>query len=445
MAKKHSKSAQVDRQAISLCASVVADMRHIWREITVSDVGIDATIEIVDLATENATGRLLFVQSKARTGPFDRENDSSFTFRCSQEDVDYWMSTQVPVLLVCSHPEQKSAWFKNLHAWFADPQRRRSRVVEFDKRADAFDVSAGQRLIDVAAPASTGLYLQPPPKRETLTTNLLQVEHHGAYIYAAPSAVKGWADINARLVAAGHDTVDDVAWRSNTIFSLRPLDQPPLNVLADDAGERFGVDEFMTSSSDDDRRLVIRLLNNTLKDMVRGDLHWHRGHGFYYFPATVDMKPLKVRVDKRGSGRTVFQRYQSRDVPEKASYYRHYALRTQFQYLEGDWVLALEPTYHFTQDGHRESRYAPELLSGIRRFERQQAVVHLVRFWAAYLRGNFDLFSGRDPRIRFGALAEIDLDRGIDDAHWKPEAPRRKVEGDLEPTLPSQSPLFEDK
>ncbi len=198
VAKKHSKSAQVDRQAISLSASVVADMKHIWREITVSDVGIDAQIEIVDPASDHAAARFLFVQSKGRTGPFDRENDTSFTFRCRQEDIDYWLSTPVPVLLGLLALDE-AAWFKDLHAWFTDPQRRRSRVVEFDKQADAFDVSAGQRLLDVAVPASSGLYFQPPPKHETLTTNLLQIEQHGAWIYAAPSNVKGWTDINARL------------------------------------------------------------------------------------------------------------------------------------------------------------------------------------------------------------------------------------------------------
>jgi hypothetical protein len=84
------------------------------------------------------------------------------------------------------------------------------------------------------------------------------------------------------------------------------------------------------------------------------------------------------------------------------------------------------------------------LLSGIRRFERQQAVVHLVRFWAGYLRGDFDLFSPRDPRIRFGALAEIDLNRGIDDAYWKPAIPDADVGiGESEPPASSQTSLFE--
>ena len=167
---------------------------------------------------------------------------------------------------------QRLAWFKNLHVWFDDPQRRRARTVEFDKKADSLDVSASQRLLDWAVPASTGIYLQPPPKAESLATNLLRVEHLGPYIYAAPSDVRGWSDVNARLRAAGRDLVDDVAWRSNTLFSFRRLDQPPLDALVDDAPERFDVEEFAEAESDDDRHLVVRLLNNTLKDMFRGHL-----------------------------------------------------------------------------------------------------------------------------------------------------------------------------
>jgi hypothetical protein len=445
VAKKHSKSAQVDRQAINLCASIVGDMKHIWREITVSDVGIDAEIELVDPATDNATGRLLLVQSKGRTAPFDRETDDSFTFRCSPEDLEYWMTATAPVLLVCSHPAQRLAWFKNLHVWFDDPQRRRARTVEFDKKADSLDVSASQRLLDWAVPASTGIYLQPPPKAESLATNLLRVEHLGPYIYAAPSDVRGWSDVNARLRAAGRDLVDDVAWRSNTLFSFRRLDQPPLDALVDDAPERFDVEEFAEAESDDDRHLVVRLLNNTLKDMFRGHLSWHRDRQFFYFPATADLQPRKVRVDKRGTGRTVFQRYSSEDASDRSTYYRHYALRAQFQRIDEGWVLALEPTYHFTVDGRTESRYAPELLSGIKRLERQQAVAHLVRFWAGYLRGDYDLFSTRDPRIRFGTLAQVDVDRGIDDAYWKPDTSDIAVgRGQPETSATGQSSMFED-
>jgi len=68
MPKRFPSTAQVERQGVALCASVVADMGHIWREKGVSDVGIDGEIELVDPTTRRALGRLLLVQSKAVAG-----------------------------------------------------------------------------------------------------------------------------------------------------------------------------------------------------------------------------------------------------------------------------------------------------------------------------------------------------------------------------------------
>jgi hypothetical protein len=82
--------------------------------------------------------------------------------------------------------------------------------------------------------------------------------------------------------------------------------------------------------------------------------------------------------------------------------------------------LALSPTYHFTRDGYAESRYSGEYLKRIKQIEGHEAVGHLTRFWAGYLRSHHDLFSTPDHRLRFGLLAEIDLAHGIDDAYWKP-------------------------
>ena len=68
-----------------------------------------------------------------------------------------------------------------------------------------------------------------------------------------------------------------------------------------------------------------------------------------------------------------------------------------------------------------------------------------MRFWAGYLRGDYDLFSTRDPRIRFGTLAQVDVDRGIDDAYWKPDTSDIAVgRGQPETSATGQSSMFED-
>lgn len=420
MPKRFPSSAQVERQGVALCASIVADMGHIWREKGVSDVGIDGEIELVDPATRNVLGRLLLVQSKARTREFEHETEESFSFRCTEDDLEYWLSASAPVLLVCSHPKESQAWFKNVPGWFeAHPERRRSRMIDFDKRLDRFDPAAASVILDWGTPASSGIYLRPAPRAETLVSNLLRVEHLADEVHCVASDVRGWKDINARLRKAGHLPVDDVVWRDKQLYSFRRFDVAPLDALADDTPERIATDELASSKSDDDQRLLVRLMNNTLRQQ-RAELRWSRDREYLYFPATPDLRPRRVKVAKTG-GRTVFERYMDKETKTRVVYYRHYALRFQFLQLDDGWFLALNPTYHFTTDGHGESQYSGELLKRIKQFERHAAVANLTKFWAAYLSAS-NLFSSPDHHVRFGLLAGLDLGHGIDDAYWKPRS-----------------------
>ena len=74
-----------------------------------------------------------------------------------------------------------------------------------------------------------------------------------------------------------------------------------------------------------------------------------------------------------------------KNAPDEISYCQHAALEWQFLQVDGQWLCALTPTYHYTRDGHRDSLYMSELLTGIKQRERNPAVYHLTRMWAAYL------------------------------------------------------------
>lgn len=417
--KTYSRQEQAGRRGVNACAAVVEQMGHIWREKPTSDVGVDGEIEIVDPSTRVASGRLLLVQVKTRSRLASGEG-STFNFTCGQDDLAYWLSGTAPVLLVLVSAESGEAWFKNLGEWFSsDPARRRTRVVTFDVKVDRFSADAAQRLIGWAAPASSGLYLRPPPRPETLLSNLLRVDHLSDTVHCAPTSVRGWKDANRLLLRAGYEPVDDIVWRDGLVWSLRRLDEPPLEALVSGTPERLAVDELEESESDDDRRLLVRLLNNTLREVNRGSLLYERRHNYLYFPATDDLAERVARPSARSRGRTVFQPYLDKSSGSRVVYFRHYALKFQFLRLEDGWHLALNPTYHYTIDGRRPSRFGPEYLKGIKRRERHQAVGQLVKFWAGYLRTQHHLFAQPDQRLRFGSLAEIDVAHGIDDAFWK--------------------------
>lgn len=337
---------------------------------------------------------------------------------CSDVDIDYWLSGTAPVLLVCSHPERTEAWFKHLPSWFGDPRRRRERYVEFDKEDDRFDGAAARRLLTLGADTKSGLYLRPPPRAETLTTNLLRVEHTAQHVYAAPTHCRGWPDARPRLVKAGHDFVNDVVFRDQSVYSFRRLDEPPLDVLADGSAETLETDELAESTNADDQTLIRWLLKATLLDMTGRDLRRHPDNDYLYFKAPRDGSDKRIKVG-RGTGRAVVQRYEAPEGQTWLSYTRHYALHSQFIYTDSNWFLALTPTYHDTSDGRDDFPYASTQLATIKRFEGHEAVRSQTAFWARYI-GSRTLFNQADPRLRFGALSTAAVDRGIDDKSWKP-------------------------
>jgi len=101
------------------------------------------------------------------------------------------------------------------------------------------------------------------------------------------------------------------------------------------------------------------------------------------------------------------------------------------------WYLQITPNYHFTRDGDRLSRFAPDLLSGIKRLETNQAVHGQVVMWA-HLLTERDLFDTGPRFLDFASLLEFPLEVGIDDDAWLKDE-------DLESRAALQAPAVDDR
>ena len=149
----------------------VSDAGHVWND-TRRDFGIDGHIEFVDADTQ-VTGFAVAAQVKGATTGFAGENPAGFRFPRDADKIDYWLRYGQPVVLICVNLREQRAWWKRLDAWFDDPVRRARRMVDFDKAADAFDLSAFSSLAAIAVPAGEAL-----PRlegSEQLVSNLLEV------------------------------------------------------------------------------------------------------------------------------------------------------------------------------------------------------------------------------------------------------------------------------
>lgn len=263
------------------------------------------------------------------------------------------------------------------------------------------------------------------PKTELLHSSLLPVIGFADTLYVAetehkiPSQV--WAEFKRRDAKVGGE------WflKDGRIFSFQPLDQFPFSEICDNGTiERFHSGEWSCSESPDRLRDFVRLLNRCLSaKLFRIGVKFDKQRNHYYFRATEDLSTRRVgyvSLNNRRTHRDVFKGYASAITPDRVSYYRHSAFEGQFVPFDRSWFLQITPTYRYTWDGYHIDGSADDRLKGIKRLERNGAVLGQLVMWAALLSKPPDLF-GRYPFLDFGSLQPFRFDYGIDDEQWLPK------------------------
>ncbi|NED51507.1 DUF4365 domain-containing protein [Micromonospora aurantiaca] len=430
--KKIDKSAHIGDSGIALIHQLVNKMGFVWHERKL-DAGIDGQIELRNPVTGEVGNRSILVQSKARERPFAGENDRGFHYLCDAADVDYWMSADVPVLLVCSHPQTGEAWWMYVQGWFSDPSRRASGRIDFDKLTQRFDAEAGHRLLSLADPHGRAHAPASIPRPETLTSNLLSIEVPDI-IYCATTDLRLSREVMARQAETAGEARGDFILRGDKIYTFRPPESTSLAAVPTGPTNVIPTDEWTNGGDPVWERALTQLLNFTLRHDVRADCNWHGGREVLYFRATEDMSPRSIR-SSTGRTRLVFNPKYKKAAPDEISYCQHAALEWQFIAIDGAWHCALTPTYHYTRDGHRDSLFLSDLLAGIKRLDRNPAVYGQTRMWAAYLHDDDNVLDPRDTVLAYGTLLTFESDRGIDDTAWLAD-PRKTADADDDQDAP---------
>ncbi|WP_152648380.1 DUF4365 domain-containing protein [Streptacidiphilus anmyonensis] len=414
--KKIGRSSHIGDSGIALIHQMINSMGFVWHERAGTlDAGIDGEIELRDPSTGEVANRLILVQSKASERPFSGESERGFHYLCKQEDVDYWMSADNPVILVCSHPQTGEAWWIHIQSWFTDPGHRASGRIDFDKRTQSFDRGAAHRLLNLADPHGRAHVPVAERREEVLTTNLLRLTLPHL-IYSAPTSYTVPRDIIVRQrESEDPDVRHDFILRGGLIYTWLPPEATALRHAVNGPTDATGFDEW--SSDPVRQRWLVQLLNYALQRDVDSDCAWHAGRKIVYFRPTPNLKPRHIR-GASGRQRLVFHPKFKKQAADEVSYCKHAALEWQFHFLDGDWYCALTPTFHYTRDGHRDSLYLSEYLTGIKRLDRNPAVHGQTQMWATYLRGEDGVLDPRDTILEFGDLVTLTTDRAIDDAAW---------------------------
>lgn len=426
--KKVTQQSIIGQQGANLIEQIVFRMEYVWRSTSIFDVGIDGEIEIRDPVTGEMTNTIIKVQAKATTKSFQAETGNSFEYNCTQRDLDYWLRGNVPVVLIVCRPDTDEAYWVSIRDYFKDPAIQKTRKVLFDKQRDRFDASCAAALKKLALPKDSGIYFAPQQKTETLYTNLLKVKSFAPKIYVAGTNYRKegavWGEFNSTGVKVGPEWI----LTDKKIFSFHKLDEPPFDAICDfGTCGSFDTHEWANSQNEDTKRQFVKLLNKCLQERTRLlRLDFNTTHRHYYFPptkdpATKELKPYKVWYQSRQqkASREVFGEYAKKNDPSQRAYCRHLAFKGHFLRLGDEWYLEITPTYHFTSDGYKRCKFRFELLQGIKRLDRNPAVLGQLLMWADYLsRSTQNIFSSEYPFLDFGQLAIVDINTSLPDDVW---------------------------
>jgi Domain of unknown function (DUF4365) len=424
-AKTVPNSVFIGNEGAYLVPQLVNEMRFLWTPSGQFELGIDGTIEVVDPATSKGTGNIIKVQIKTTSQPWAEENESGFVFPVRETDLNYWLTGNTPVILICCKAGVKEAFWISVKNYFSKLERRNERKIRFNKQRDRFDVNCREALIQLAVPKDSGLYLAPLPKREMLYSNLLPVTYFPETIFSAPTEHGTDKEAGIALRAECNDLTAEWIVTGGAIHSFHKLDALPWNKVCDATKQvSFLTSEWAYSSDPAIRRNFVRLLNRCLSQKLRGErINFNKVRDCYYFLADGENNIPVVRILKemslvRSATKTVVMARMSKKNPGHVSYWRHLALEPQFILLDGIWHLQITPTYLFTFDGHRLSRFAEDNLKGIKKLEKNNAVLRNVLTWANFLQPKTDWFANRYEMLKFGPLLKSEVAAGIIDQEW---------------------------
>ncbi len=421
--KKVTSQSIIGQQGANLIEQIVLKMEYVWRATSIFDVGIDGEIEIRDPTTGEMTNMIIKVQAKATTRSFQAETDNSFEYRCEEKDLDYWLRGNVPIVLVVCRPNTSEAYWVPIRDYFSDLAVQKTRKVHFNKQRNRFDVSCAAALKKLALPKDSGIYFAPPQKTETLYTNLLKVTSFAPKIYVAGTNYRKegavWREFNSTGVKVGSEWI----LTDKKIFSFHKLDEPPFDAICDlRTCKSFDTSEWADSKDEDTKRQFVKLLNKCLCERTKLlGLEFNKTHKHYHFRPTKELRKRKVSYQsvKKKTSREVFKQYGKKNDPTQKTYCRHSAFKGYFLRLRNEWYLEISPTYHFTSDGYSKHKFRAELLQGIKRLDRNPAVLGQLLMWAEYLsQSTQNLFSSEYPFLRFGQLVTVGSNIGLPDDVW---------------------------
>ena len=278
---------------------------------------------------------------------------------------------------------------------------------------------------------------QEPP--ETLCANLLSVYFPNTLYIAEllPEVFDGKKKRSQRKAVGEYvrsvekSVPSDYEVSANKLITFHHLqDQAnPFSFLVDEGtAEPFDPADYY-SIDEDHGRVFKSLLRFCLQQkLYRHRVLWEfRERMFIFLPNDDADNVRKIGwTGKKKATRNVFERKFNRNQPDKVLSTRHFGFAVSFETIGGDWYVSITPDWFFSHgDDYRRSFYGDNLISGLKRMEKNRSVFDQFRFLCAWLNklDAEDLFNedaASSPQLTFGQPLNLHGGRYLNEDLWEP-------------------------
>lgn len=303
-------------------------------------------------------------------------------------------------------------------------------LVEFRRILGEVDAYISYSAEGIAAPTAITSNLQQIQLPESVYVAELVIEDKKVIAQAKKKlAYKGMAKSRRSVVkmALLLNDVQTDAWvvHDNKLFSFHDIEQCGLVSVVDEGSvERLEVSDLADSPELDNVNILKQLLAAEVREQLkRYYVRMHSIDGFFYFVPNEEgqLERKESWVGKKAAIRRVYEVKRQRKDPTKVAHHQHLSFDLTFSKLGDEWYAQIVPSWYYTYDGYRRSRWHEDLLSQQKRLEHNLSVRNAVRFVAYFLSG-LARSEDEDHELRFCTLLEFNVQETEDEEATDDEA-----------------------
>jgi Domain of unknown function (DUF4365) len=430
MSKRITDSQVLGELGETAVKKIALQMGFLYEQRGRLEAGTDGIIELRDPRSGVPLGKLLAVQVKSTDhGQYVRENDNGFEYLLKPDDLMYWRTSNIPIIIVLWRKSDETAYWKDVSDCVWGEERR----LKFDKEADIFDPRCADKIgaltIDRRTP---GIFLPPLNQGEDAIINLLRVKLPEE-IFIATSPFGSGRDAVPELIKQGNIRFDWVIRKRRFVSFFNPAEYGTRVIVDLDQVEAVDTKLIAFNQASDDINDTMELLRRTVERQTIAQLSFLSKDRLFHFKAVGIGKSRSYRYisNVNETSAKVVSAYASRKI-EGRGYVRHHAARLRFERLADEWFVVVDPDFYFTTNGFHPHRYPEALLAGKKRLERNAAVRGQVMMWQHLLvesgRHEVGLFDAEKtaPLLQFERLPLIQLPQAVPESSWNRTDPRAK-------------------